>query len=242
MPRIRTVKPDFWTDEKIGRLKREERLLFIGLWNLADDQGVIKNSSVYIKGQLFSYDDDLRTLTIDAWLASLITARMLVPFRFEAESYLCIRTFDEHQLINRPSKAKFSKELLVKIKNTHGVLSEYSQPEGKGKEGKGEDDTRPGLVKKNDLGESNLFRKPNVPEKNDVLRVFLQHGGTKEMAKKFYNANEATGWFNRGSPIVNFANMVPSFVENWEKNLNNKNGNFKSESSTPALKDIHDVD
>lgn len=143
MPRIRTVKPDFWTDEKIGRLKREERLLFIGLWNLADDQGVIKNSSAYIKGQLFSYDDDLRTQTIDSWLASLINARMLVPFRFEAEGYLCIRTFNEHQLINRPSKEKFSKELMSDVKNTHGVLTEYSQQEGKGKEGKGKEGKDP---------------------------------------------------------------------------------------------------
>lgn len=139
MARIRTVKPEFWIDEKIGRLKRDVRLLFIGLWNLADDQGVIKSNAAYIKGQLFSYDDDLRGDTVNVWLASLVKARMLVPFTFDGEGYYVIRTFSEHQLINRPSKAKFPEELLLSIKNTHGVISDYSQPEGKGKEGKGKE-------------------------------------------------------------------------------------------------------
>ena len=32
MPRIRTIKPEFWTDEKIIELSLPARLLFIGLW------------------------------------------------------------------------------------------------------------------------------------------------------------------------------------------------------------------
>lgn len=137
MARIRTIKPDFWTDEKIGSLKRDERLLFIGLWNLADDQGVVKSSAGYIKGQLFSYDDELRSSTVTSWLASLTKARLLIPFTFNGEGYFLIRTFHEHQLINRPSKPKFTSQHIQSIlDNTHGALSECSQPEieGKGKE------------------------------------------------------------------------------------------------------------
>lgn len=138
MARIRTIKPDYWTDEKIGNLKRDERLLFIGLWNIADDQGVFKASPGYVKGQIFPYDDDLRIETVKEWLTSIKEARLIVPFEYNKESYYCIRTFGDHQLINRPSKEKFPKELINKLKgNTHGVLSEYSQPEvvsSKGKE------------------------------------------------------------------------------------------------------------
>lgn len=141
MPRIRTIKPDFWIDEKIARLKRDERLLFIGLWNLADDQGVVKSNSAYIKGQLFSYDDDVRITTVDQWLVSLTKALMLVPFTVSGEGYYIIRTFKEHQVINRPSKPKWDDVILSKI--THGVLTEYSHQERKGsgtgnREGNGE--------------------------------------------------------------------------------------------------------
>ncbi len=41
MARIRTIKPEFWEDEKIGKLPIPCRL-FIGCWNFADDFGVIK--------------------------------------------------------------------------------------------------------------------------------------------------------------------------------------------------------
>lgn len=39
MARIRTIKPAFWTDEKIQNLSNDAALLFIGIWNFADDFG-----------------------------------------------------------------------------------------------------------------------------------------------------------------------------------------------------------
>ena len=139
MARIRTIKPEFWTDEKIGILKRDERLLFIGMWNLADDQGVVKSNPAYLKGQLFSYDEDLRIASMNNWLSSLMKAQLIIPFTFNGEGYYLIRSFNEHQLINRPSKPKFPYELLDSL-TPHGVLTEPSQPEGKGKERKGKEE------------------------------------------------------------------------------------------------------
>lgn len=37
--RIRQVRPEFWSDAKVGRLPDAVRLFYIGLWNLADDEG-----------------------------------------------------------------------------------------------------------------------------------------------------------------------------------------------------------
>ena len=34
MPRIRTIKPEFWEDDVIGRLSRDDRLLFIATWTM----------------------------------------------------------------------------------------------------------------------------------------------------------------------------------------------------------------
>jgi hypothetical protein len=68
------------------------------------------------------------------------------------------------------------------------------------------------------LTDSNLFRKPIPPTKQQVWEIFLKNDGTKEMAKKFWENNESTGWFYKGSPIINFQNLVPGFVEAWKKN------------------------
>lgn len=72
-----------------------------------------------------------------------------------------------------------------------------------------------------DLKNSNLFRKPVIPTKHQVLEAILNVGGTKEMAKKFYEKHEGTGWFINGSPIVNFAALANKFVSNWKKNEKN---------------------
>ena len=56
MARIRTIKPDFWTDEKIVELSPLARLLFIGLWNFADDDGRMPYSTTRIKLQILPAD------------------------------------------------------------------------------------------------------------------------------------------------------------------------------------------
>jgi hypothetical protein len=68
-----------------------------------------------------------------------------------------------------------------------------------------------------DLSKSNLFRQPKIPTQENVWEIFLRNGGTKEMAEKFFETNSAVGWFLKGSPITNFANLVPSFIANWKK-------------------------
>ena len=57
MARKRMVSPEIWTDDKIIELTIEERLLFIGMWNFADDEGVMTNKPKQIKAQIFPIDD-----------------------------------------------------------------------------------------------------------------------------------------------------------------------------------------
>lgn len=139
MGRIRTIKPEFWTDEKVGELKRDERLLFLGLLNLADDEGVLKATPAFIKGQIFAYDEDLTIADVKGWIDALVSRKMLVPFEYNSEKFLLIRTFKAHQKINRPTPSKIPKNIIectlnAQSLNTHGRLSEDSVAERKGKE------------------------------------------------------------------------------------------------------------
>lgn len=174
MARIRTIKPEFWHDEKLGALKRDERLLFIGLWNLADDEGAVIANPVFIKSSLFPYDDDLRMNTLTSWLSNLQQARTIIPFTFNGESYYKIRTFSDHQVINRPSKTKWPAGFIQGIvtegsPNTHGVLTEPSHQEGNRK-GKGN-----GIGKEGEAGEAPdaRFEKKLILE-NPFSEQFLQ--------------------------------------------------------------------
>ena len=117
MARIRTIKPEFWEDEKVGRLPIPCRLFFIGCWNFADDYGVIKGNPALLKSQIFPYDENLRVSEVKKWLNALVEARMLIPIilddankRLAEESYYVIRTFRSHQVLDK----RFTKSYLGK--------------------------------------------------------------------------------------------------------------------------------
>jgi hypothetical protein len=67
------------------------------------------------------------------------------------------------------------------------------------------------------LKNSNLFRQPTIPTKDQVWEFFNGLGATKEMAKSFYDKYDGTGWFFNGSPIIKWQVFANSFVTNWNK-------------------------
>jgi hypothetical protein len=62
-----------------------------------------------------------------------------------------------------------------------------------------------------------------APPKGEVQRVFIQQGGTMEMAEHFYNKYEAIGWVLNGSPVKQWGYLVKNFIINWKNNNNAKN-------------------
>ena len=54
--RIRTIKPEFWKDERLSTLSRDARLLYIALWCESDDEGRLRGNQSYLHGALFPYD------------------------------------------------------------------------------------------------------------------------------------------------------------------------------------------
>jgi hypothetical protein len=58
MPRIRTIKPEFWQDEKLAPCDPLTRLVFLGLVSLADDAGRLLDNIRWIDAQLFMSTSD----------------------------------------------------------------------------------------------------------------------------------------------------------------------------------------
>lgn len=100
MARKRMIDPDFWIDEEIAQLPFEGRLLYIGLWNFADDQGVIPYKPNQIRAQIFPYDSDV---DVRALLDMLIDMGKLAAYEVKGASYLHIRNFMRHQSVKKPS-------------------------------------------------------------------------------------------------------------------------------------------
>lgn len=143
-------------------------------------------------------------------------------FSLRLNKHLQIR--DHIKLINS-EKGKKSAEIR-KSTAVQQRLNCGSTKERKGKESKGKEIERDSTHV--EIKKSNLFRQPNVPTYENVFEAFFRNGGNDEMAKKFYNKYDSTGWFLNGSPIINFASLIPNFISTWNQTEKNKNNGTKS--------------
>lgn len=106
MARIRSVKPEYWLDRKLAKgVSRDARLLYIGLWNYADEHGRLHGDPAVIKGQVFPYDDDIGLESIDDLLAELAHLGRVQLYDFDGDPYIFLPKLDKHQRLE-PAKAK----------------------------------------------------------------------------------------------------------------------------------------
>ncbi len=106
MARKRIIDPEFWLDEEIAKLSPHARLLYIGLWNLCDDNyATLPDRPDWIKIQVFPYE----TVDTRGLLDELSTSNKILPFESDGKRYWFIKNFFKHQRIDRPSKPKYPK-------------------------------------------------------------------------------------------------------------------------------------
>jgi hypothetical protein len=103
MPRIRTIKPEMFQDEKLAPLAPIDRLVYIGLIAMADDAGRLLDSIKVIDAFVFP-DEDSPYTSRDS-IETL--ARLSRVIRYTAESgQKCIQIvrWEKHQRVDKPSK------------------------------------------------------------------------------------------------------------------------------------------
>lgn len=100
MARARNLKPGFFRNAELVELPFHTRLLFAGLWLLADREGRLKDRPKQIKMDLFPADD----VDIPAAITELAAAGMLERYSVENQHYIQITNFLKHQNPHRDEK------------------------------------------------------------------------------------------------------------------------------------------
>jgi hypothetical protein len=98
MARIRTVKPEFFEDEILAKLPPHDRLLFIGIWLLADKNGILEDRPTWIKAKVFPYENG-DTVDVSRMLPRLVSGRYLIRYTAEGRNLIAVRNFTKHQRI-----------------------------------------------------------------------------------------------------------------------------------------------
>lgn len=107
MARIRTIKPEFFTSDTIAALSVPTRLTFIGMWTDADDYGNLLDNPRLLKGHIWPLDDDMTPTDMSLHIQVLVEAGLVDRYQDdEGKKYLHIRSWDEHQKMNRKASRK----------------------------------------------------------------------------------------------------------------------------------------
>jgi hypothetical protein len=103
MARIRSIKPEFWTDSRVVQLCPLARLLFIGCWNFADDYGALEADAIQLKLKVLPAEPCSAEDLID----ELLKARLLVEMTNGSEVFWAVRGWEKHQKIDKRSRSAF---------------------------------------------------------------------------------------------------------------------------------------
>jgi hypothetical protein len=93
MARSRNLKPGFFTNDLLAEVPPLGRLLFAGLWTLADREGRLEDRPKRIKAQLFPYDD----CDVDALLRELAKRQFIQRYQVDGLRIIQVTTWCKHQ-------------------------------------------------------------------------------------------------------------------------------------------------
>lgn len=104
MARIRSIKPEIWTDPDFCDLSLAARLFFIGTFNFADDWGLLIDDPRRLKLQIFPADDIDPHGLVDELIEARFLERLTAP---DGSEVLLVRTFTVHQKIDKRAAGRW---------------------------------------------------------------------------------------------------------------------------------------
>src|SRR5574343_915488 len=93
MARSRNIKPGFFKNEMLAECSPLARLLFAGLWCLADKAGRLEDRPKRIRAEVLPYDDG----SVDDMLGELQGAGFILRYQADRKRFIQVVNFAKHQ-------------------------------------------------------------------------------------------------------------------------------------------------
>jgi hypothetical protein len=205
MPRIRSLKPDFFEDEDLAEIPFWVRLLFQGLWCMADKAGRLEDRPLKLKARIFPYEK----VDVEAGLCLLAEQKkhsprhfpFIVRYEVNGERYIQILTWNKHQ---NPHHTERESE----IPGFNGDLT-VREPLGKG-----------GVGDEQEQGTMNLSHIPETRNHDPIdLRLtqllidLMQKNNPESSTLKHLTEKKQTDWMNQCRLLREADNRTEADIE-----------------------------
>jgi hypothetical protein len=199
MPRIRSLKYEYFINEELAQISSEARLLGLGITTLADREGRLEDRPLRIKVRLFPYHD----VSVDDLLNQLQSARFLERYVVGVERYIQITNFLKHQKPHPQEKPS-----IIPCREKVKLAPEKERCD---QVGNGLLDPDPGSLGSGSSVSGDLGTSGNG-DRQHAVRVDKR--GTR-LPDDFRLTDEIRKWAADKAPHVNLNEALDEFVDYW---------------------------
>ena len=109
------VRPELWSSPTLSKVSRDAMLLFVGLWNYADDEGRAPSDPTLIRAALFPLREEVSDVDVEGWLRELAKVGVVKLYRARPRAkrgagglnLYQVTSWREHQKIDRPTESRW---------------------------------------------------------------------------------------------------------------------------------------
>ena len=211
MARKRMIDPNIWQSEDFSKLDVFSKLVFIGLFSLADDEGRGRANPTYLKSSIFPYDEVVRTTDVEKSLSQISTNMSIVFYEHNDSKYYELLNWNKWQKIDRPSQSKIPEYDENTMKTTFDNNSTNVR--------------RVIAPNKNKKENKNRKEEKETPTLEEIQNYVIEKG-LKVNAKQFFD------YFSEGNWIDSKGNKV----KNWKQKILTWNKYEESKQSQKPVK------
>lgn len=225
MARSRNIKPSFFDNDELADLDPLARILFIGMWTIADYKGEFEWREKRIKAKLLPYDDcDIKKLAIN-----LDKSRFIRFYSDGDKIFVKVVNFEQHQNPHKNEREKGSeipeyKEGMRQVIDFKGLTINHDlSRQNHDEDGTNRADSfnlipdsfNPLLKEGRQAPKSPRFKKPSIQQ---IIEYCSERGNSID-PNEFFDHYEANGWVRGKTKIKDWK----ACVRTWESK-NKKNG------------------
>lgn len=204
MARKRMIDPNIWQSEDFSKLSTLGKLVFIGLFSLADDEGRGRSNPIYLKSTLFPYEEGIRSADIDKTLSEISSNMSVIFYSCDGSSYYSLYNWNTWQKIDRPSASK---------------IPEYDSQTMQRTFAENSSNIRRALS--SNIKEDNIIENKKKGREKNFIPPLLEDVKSYVTEKKLsVNAEQFYNYFTEGNWIDSKGNQV----KNWKQKLLTWNG------------------
>lgn len=158
MARSRNIKPGFFTNDELAECQPLARILFAGLWTIADKEGRLDDRPKKIKAMVLPFDD----VDCDALLQQLHQHKFINRYQVKGDSYIQVSNWKKHQ---NPHCKEAASEIPEPSQNQNGTEQEQCNSDAKEEK---EEEGKPQVIENNEAQEKHGASKVQEHVKNSL--------------------------------------------------------------------------